>query len=284
MKTQIRRFAWMPLSLLWLLALLAACQPIRPVSDGGRANPMTNSAVTITVDEAGIQAPDELPNGLVKLVLQNSGQALRAIFINRLAADETVQESLQFLPGAPGSKSTLIGAAFLHPGARYESVLQLPTGNYYAVDIMATTPVVDEFVVGESTHDSTTAPTAAVQVTAQEFAFVMPDAIAAGASWWQIENQGKQPHDLTLYKLENGMTLDKLMETLIATEVGRPEPLSFPSVAHWVMGAGQTNWVNFDLAAGEYVVVSMTPDLSTMPPDATQADFTKGMVHALTVK
>lgn len=284
MKIRMRKSALVQVLLLGVLTLLAACQPIRPVSDGGSANPTTNSEETITVDEAGIQAPDELPNGLVKLVLQNRGQALHAIFINRLAADETVQESLQFLPGAPGSKSTLIGAAFLHPGASYESVLQLPPGNYYAVNISVTPPVVDEFVVGEAASDSITAPTAAVQVTAQEFAFVMPDAIAAGASWWQIENQGKQVHDLTLYKLENGMTQEKLMETLRATEVGRPEPLAFPSVAHWVMGAGQTNWVNFDLAAGEYAVVSMTPDLSTMPPDATQADFTKGMVHALTVK
>jgi len=278
------KYRWfMLLTLLFSLSLMA-CQPIRPISDGGSANPMINSAGTITVDEAGIQAPDELPTGLVKLGLQNRGQALHAIFINHLAADETVQTSLQLLPGAPGNKSRLIGAAFLHPGASYASVLQLPPGHYYAVDIMATTPVVDEFVVGESTRDSTTAPTAALQVTVQEFAFVMPDAIAAGARWWQIENQGKQPHDLTLYKLEKGMTREKLMEILRATEVGQPEPRSFPSVAHWVMGAGQTNWVNFDLAAGEYVLVSMTPDLSTMPPDATQADFTKGMVHALTVK
>lgn len=98
--------------------------------------------------------------------------------------------------------------------------------------------------------------------------------------WWQIENKGKLPHDLTLYKLAEGLTQETLLAQITTAQAEQKEAAD--AVLQWVTSAGQTNWVQFDLAPGNYVAISLTPNLSTMPPGET--DFHKGMVHAFTVK
>lgn len=270
----------------WTLALLAilsltACQPIRPVSDAGNAPPLAPSDVTITIDETGIQGPREVASGLVKMTLKNSGQAFRTLFVSRLAADTTLQEAIALPPGFDASTNTFIGGGFFQAGASYEVLLDLAPGGYYIVDFIGETPVAHEFVVSETAIATTTAPTTVVTVTEEEFAFVMPDEVTAGAHWWQIENTGELPHDFSLYKLEDGQTLEALLATVQAEEAQPPATRTLLPMQQWGTGVGQTNWLHLDLAAGEYAVLSLTPDFSTMPPG--EANYLKGMVRTFTV-
>lgn len=271
------------LALPWLTILsliLTACQPIRPAIGAGNAPPMATSDVVISIDETGIQGPREVANGLIKMTLHNSGEAYHALFVSRLAADTTLQEAMALPPGVDASTSTLVGGGFLMSGASYEVLLDLAPGAYYLVDFIAETPVAHEFVVGEIVTATTSAPTTTVTLTEQEFVFVMPDQVAAGSHWWQIENTGQQPHDLSLYKLENGLTLASLLETVQAEE-SQPGPRSLLPLEQWATGPGQTNWLHLNLTAGDYVILCLTPDFSTMPPG--ESHYRKGMARAFTV-
>lgn len=260
--------------------IMSACQPVRPASVAASAPQTATSDVTFSVDETSIKGPSEIGNGLVKMTLKNSGQAYHALFVSRLAGDTTLQEAMKSLPGVDESKSTLIGGAFLLSGASNEVLLDLAPGAYYLVDIVAETPMSHEFVVSKDATANATVPTESVSLTEQEFAYVMPEKVAAGANWWQIKNTGKQPHDLSLYKLENGQTLESLIKT-VTTEAAQKGPRSLLPMTHWVTGSGQTNWLHLDLAAGDYVILCLTPDFSTMPPG--EAHYMKGMVGSFTV-
>jgi len=214
------------------------------------------------------------------MTLKNSGQAYHSLFVSRLVADTTMQEAMKSLPGADASKSTLVGGGFLVSGASYDVLLDLAPGAYYMVDFIAKTPITHEFVVSKNATANTTAPTMNVTLTEQEFAFGMPDKVAAGTDWWQIKNMGKQPHDLSLYKLENGMTLESLLKT-VTTEAAQPESRTLLPMDQWATGTGQTNWLHLDLTAGNYVILCLTPDFSTMPPG--ESHYMKGMVASFTV-
>jgi hypothetical protein len=55
-----------------------------------------------------------------------------------------------------------------------------------------------------------------VQVLAYDFAFVLPDSLAAGLTTFRLRNQGQQPHHLVLYRLESGKSLADVSRALHA--------------------------------------------------------------------
>src|SRR3954454_8371843 len=110
MRFRRRYYTLMLLAL--VLLILTACQPVRPESVAGSAPQTATSDVTFSIDETGIQGPSEIGSGLVKMTLKNNGQAYHALFVNRLAADTTVQEAIKSLPGVDESTSTFVGGGF----------------------------------------------------------------------------------------------------------------------------------------------------------------------------
>jgi hypothetical protein len=56
----------------------------------------------------------------------------------------------------------------------------------------------------------------AVEVVTREFAFVLPDTLAAGLTTFRLRNEGRQPHHLMLYRLEPGKSLADVSRALHA--------------------------------------------------------------------
>lgn len=56
----------------------------------------------------------------------------------------------------------------------------------------------------------------AVEVITREFAFVLPDTLAAGLTTFRLRNEGRQPHHLMLYRLEPGKSLADVSRALHA--------------------------------------------------------------------
>jgi hypothetical protein len=55
-----------------------------------------------------------------------------------------------------------------------------------------------------------------VEVRTREFAFVLPDTLAAGLTTFRLRNEGRQPHHLMLYRLEPGKSLADVSRALHA--------------------------------------------------------------------
>jgi hypothetical protein len=122
---------------------------------------------------------------------------------------------------------------------------------------------------------ATAAPAAppVVEVTANDYAFQMPDTLAAGVTTFRLTNHGQELHHVILIKLGEGQTLADLPKLL-----GGPPPADLvvlggpnPAPPH-----GQAEAV-VDLQTGNYAVICVIPAADG------QAHVQKGMAHALTV-
>lgn len=112
-----------------------------------------------------------------------------------------------------------------------------------------------------------------VTYTAVDYSYQGPDQLPAGWTRFTLDNRGKSRHDLMLYKIEAGKTLQDVTQALSA---GGP-PDWAQSYGSTSANAGTTGSYLVDLAPGNYVMLSFG-DNPQGPPDAAQ-----GMVKMLTV-
>lgn len=85
-----------------------------------------------------------------------------------------------------------------------------------------------------------------VEVRTREFAFQMPDTIAAGLTTFRLRNEGAQPHHLMLYRLDDG---HELRDAFLALQAGGAHP-------GWMHAVGGPNAVPRN---GESVVTVNVP-------------------------
>jgi len=281
------------LALLASLSLAGCIQPVTapvtaPATTAGAATATESAtaqtspnaaAVLFEIDEGGVAGPTETPAGWVSVTFANKGHAPHAMFVNELDEGATAQEVLS----APSSdpNQNLVNGVFLGPGERTEARLNLVAGRHYFVREFGVEgmPAYVEFAA--ATGGSTAAPAPGVTVDAAEFAFVLPDELPGGAQWWQINNKGAQPHDLSIFPLDNDQTVEAVEAQIEAAEAeGRPLTTAL-QMPIWVVGAGQTTQIQVDLSSGRYVLLCQTPDFSTLPPGPRH--WHHGMVRTFTV-
>lgn len=114
-----------------------------------------------------------------------------------------------------------------------------------------------------------------VRVVTHDYAFEMPDSIPAGLTTFRLQNEGREPHHLMLYRIEPGRTL---RDVLAAVTAGGANP-------GWMHPVGGPNSVPH---GGESVgTVILTPGRYVAFCHVKSADLTlhlaKGMMKQLTV-
>lgn len=142
--------------------------------------------------------------------------------------------------------------------------------------VVATASVVGALRAGVPANEPKATRANVVTVTASDYAFQAPDSIAAGRTTFHLVNKGPDFHHIWLVKLEQGKTLDDLMEAAKtpgplpkwAVEVGGPNT---------PMPGGETS-ATLDLEPGNYVMACVIPAAKDGQPH-----FMKGMVKQLTV-
>jgi hypothetical protein len=116
-----------------------------------------------------------------------------------------------------------------------------------------------------------------VTIRTRDYAFYeMPDTILAGATNIQLANDGPDLHHVWLVRLEEGKTLNDLMEAFKTSHGALPA---------WAVDVGGPNTpvpgatasATLDLEVGNYVVICVIPAKDGMP------HIMKGMVRPLTV-
>jgi hypothetical protein len=139
--------------------------------------------------------------------------------------------------------------------------------------------VIGSIAVARAVQSQTAAPelsdSRVVEVVAHDFAFVMPDTIGAGLITFRLRNEGRQPHHLMLYRLDEGKTLADVFRALHA---GGAHP-------GWMHAAGGPNAVRHGTEAvgtvllepGHYVAFCHVKG-----PDRV-IHFAKGMMKELRV-
>src|SRR5262245_45933876 len=115
-----------------------------------------------------------------------------------------------------------------------------------------------------------------IEVHTKDYAFDMPASFKAGLTQVTLVNDGKEPHHLWIFKLEQGKTLADVFEALKAGPAGFPK---------WAVNVGGPNSpvpggrsiAIMDLEAGHYAVICVIP-----APDG-QPHVMKGMAKEFDV-
>lgn len=115
--------------------------------------------------------------------------------------------------------------------------------------------------------DAATEESGPVTIVATEFAFEGPDTLPAGKVTIEMENQGKQPHELVMGELLDGKTIDDVNALLAKGDPGKP-PKWFKTTGGTGAKPGGTGKLNADLTAGNYVFLCFVPDKESKKPHA----------------
>ena len=121
-------------------------------------------------------------------------------------------------------------------------------------------------------------------VEANDYAFVMPDTVAAGRTRIRLVNKGKEMHHMYIVRLENGKRLGDLFAAM-EQAAKHAAPGMHGAMPAWTKDVGGPNTpvpggesgAIVDLAAGTYAVLCVIPS-----PDGTP-HVMKGMAKELTV-
>lgn len=277
--------------------VLGACS-----SDGSKAgnssgNPersvtVERPKVTIVTKDFSFDAPATIPAGYVDVTVKNDGaEGHQVQFVKLNAVTET-----EFTTAAGGTSIGDIGDAVFvggpngaGPGASTTATVKLEPGKYgIACFIPAADGVAHAakgmvgFVTVEKTDASVfRAPKSDGTIVLGDFVFEPPKNFN-GRGTFAVENQGNQVHEMAYFKIAEGKTLDDV-KAYILTPPGTPPPPGPPPFAEGggIVGLshGQENWLDFDLAAGDYAMFCFFPD----PTKGDLPHAIEGMIKEFTV-
>jgi hypothetical protein len=127
--------------------------------------------------------------------------------------------------------------------------------------------------------DAPPSPTAnLVTIVARDYAYDAPDTIPAGLTTFHLRNEGKEPHETAIVRLDDGKTGQDIL--VLARDT---TPAADPAWMHWVGGpggtfpGGQETNATMILVPGHYVV------LCPIPTPKGQPHMLLGMIKDFTV-
>ena len=268
-------------------------------ADAGTAGDETAAAapatVTVTAGEYAFAPPAEVRGGLVEVRLSNRGKETHHMTLYRLTDGKSFDDFRQAMLSAPPYSATpewavpAGGPGAAAPGDESNAFLDLAPGSYAMVCYVPapdgaphyTKGMLQGLEVAPGTPAGGAAePEADLSVELVDYDFRWSSAPSAGAHRVRVVNAGPQHHEIQVFRLADGKTLDDFMAHLQGM-VGGGEPVEEPG--RWVGGLstihpGGEGTVDVALEAGRYVLVCFEPDGKDGRPH-----FMHGMVKEIAV-
>ena len=252
----------------------------------------------VMVTDAGIQAPAEAAAGLTLLTVENASQEDTGVFLVAPPPGMTMAEFRAIAEATPPPGATpspeeefpawlydavLTGGPSVVAGGRGQAVIELTPGEWAVASEGDQEPAPLTVTEG-ATPAAAAEPAADLTVELREYAFSIPEQVAAGPQVWELTNVGQQPHVLFMVRSPDPITMDQVMTLLTLPEDATPPP-GFPNPEEFedvggltIISAGRTAWLALDLEPGTYVALCFVSDKETHAPHAAL-----GMVSVFTV-
>jgi hypothetical protein len=251
-----------------VLLVLSACQPVMvepTMAEGDGATKVSVIATDEGLQYTGVTETG-MPSGLATFSFENERtDAEFAPSILRLNDDTTLDE---FVEAAKSENSmsaislvTLYGGSWLQPGDSMTYETYLTPGDYVFLE-QTETGLADmrTFSVMEGDEKSDAdVPASDVTVSLQEFAFIMPDTVAAGEHMWRISNDGEQWHEISIIPVSEGTT-----EADVLDMASDPSSEDEPDAAFQFgpISNGIETWTVVNLEPGTYAALCFLPDVA----------------------
>jgi uncharacterized cupredoxin-like copper-binding protein len=252
---------------------------------------MADSLPEITIDAADFSytAPENVGSGWVRVNLTNSGQEPHHVQFLRLNDGVTMEQFQEALKQGEGPALALVsqvgGVGAVAPGGSAQSVINLPAGAYAILCFIPSpadqTPhfakgMIKSLTVQEASTTSVNEPSADLTVRLKDFTFDMPASLPAGLMVIQVINDGPEPHELNLMRLEEGKDLQDALQFLTAPD--GPPPF-VPVGGMNGLDVGLSGYIEYDFQPGNYLAICNIPS----PKAEGHPHFTLGMVKQFTV-
>jgi hypothetical protein len=251
----------------------------------------------VATDDAITGAPDSVEAGryLVTLDNQSSNSEIEAYF-TVLPSSVTQEQAIMDLNSNSEEipawvyDATWAGGPNSYSGQTDGAVVELAAGSWFiTVDRSSDNdPQPVDTATALTVTEAAATPRAemegVVTVTAQEYAFIIPETVAAGPQIWDFVNAGEQPHFMVLWGVPDGTTMNQVMGTINSFFTGTPtaDALRFEDLQDvydtTFISGGQHQWIELDLAPGTYAAVCFFSDKET-----GQSHALMGMIQVFTV-
>lgn len=257
----------------------------------------------ITTLEYRFEAPATISGGLTAITLDNPGaedhqaqllQLNEGVTLDQLSdaldADESGAAALAL--GTVGGGVNAVPAG----GGTSEVIVDLEPGTYAMLCFISNADDVPHFALGMLSELEVTEPTEEADlpapdhsITAADYSFAEPSAVAPGETTMQFINSGAEPHELSVVRLAEGITPEDFVaafseeeptpapgETPADGEEG-PPPFSSAGGVGAIPPGGSAYWVQ-ELEAGTYGLLCFVPNADGLP------HFALGMIATFTVE
>ncbi|MGH2530875.1 MAG: hypothetical protein ACRDJW_01090 [Thermomicrobiales bacterium] len=281
------------------LPVVVAAQDATPAASASLLAGIGYPELLITVTADAVDAPSEVAAGRYLVVLDNQSEGFVQADFTQLPAGVTLEEiaaadeSEESDDGDDGDdadeeedapmdwyyEAILPGGASAFPGATGRAVVDLTAGEWF-IDIFrepehdAADPPMLTVTGEDGTPIDAPEPEGAVEIEMQDHSFVIPENLTAGPHIWKVTNTGAQPHTISISKGPDTLTQEQFLAIVESSMTGEAPPVDGPNPetdfeeigGSAVLSAGQTTWIEVDLAPGAYGAVCWVPDQETGTP------------------
>lgn len=263
--------------------------------DGTGADPYLEGMATATYTTAdhSFDGPAELRAGLVHVTQVNDGEEDHHVQIVKLNDGVTFEEIEADLagedPNAAMPKVSLVGGpnGATPGGGTSQAVVELSEGDHMVICVIPSPDGVPHTAKGMFQRLSVVPADGDVEVaepesmgtiTLRDMAVVLPDDFTGEPGWYELTNEGPQPHEMVVVTLEDGKALADYMAWGADPTSGPPPGYATAGSAGF--SAGGRTWVWLDLAAGNHLFTCFIPDLTD---PAGLPHIAKGMVTEVSI-
>jgi hypothetical protein len=275
------------------VVIVGVALSVAAITSTAAAAPKTLRTLTIKATEFSYSTPRTASAGWTRITIRNRGGEQHEAQVVRLNPGVTfVQLQVAAAGGKPNSLLALVtpvgGPNAVAPGRSATTVDDLVPGHYALICFLYSPDGTEHVAKGmvapltvTPTRSPSTAPNVTSTVVLRDFSFGIP-AKLAGHSTIAVRNDGTQSHEMALFQLQPGKTIEDAKRFLF-TPPGTAPPIPAPgqSVGGIAgLAPGATGYVELALKAGQYVAVCFLPD----PTKNGLPHFIEGMIQQFAIK
>ena len=252
--------------------------------------------VIVEADGVTLSAPSALEAGRYYLELDNAS-ATASIAVEFYRAPEgtaatdlipSFEEAAATNQPPPDFYDSLIaGGVSARPGRTGQAVIDLPAGSWIAAvfvygdgeDGFLAQPIEVTGDIGEPDD-----PDSDVDANFEDFSFDFGNGLRAGDLVWELENDGAQPHFISIYTYPGELTAEGVnaaIATAYGTSAEPVDPAATPiDLGQLVevggsgtMSAGTEAWLQLDLPPGTYVALCQVAERDSGLPHSALGQF-----------
>lgn len=260
--TPYRRLLTGGLSIAALVPLAGHVSSAAPTDDAPRPS------VTFTADDTSIDAPAEVPSGLVDITLETTTGEVAGhhIFVARLNDGVTFEQAMADDESFFTMMTIKGGNGTIAAGASAHMTLDLEPGNYFVLDNPQNeySPT-DEFTVVEDDPSSIEPEAKGTVHLGPGMVIDLPEDFDGRGLWEFVNDDPTEVHEAAMVRLADGATTGEVVEW-VSGGGADPSPLDGEFGSMGALGPGERAW--FDLepgAPGDYAAICFVPGRDGIP-------------------